>query len=235
MQSFCGLGIEASTERVSIAACCGGRVAVRELTEGELASRAVYAAIREVLDGLALPTEQLGCIAYGAGPGSFTGVRIAAAVAQALGYALAIPVVPVSTLAVIAAEALDHARCERVLVGLDARRSQLYVGDYVQDATQVVRSVGGDQLLTPAAIRPPAGRFLAAGPGWQVYPEAVGRLGVACTGVDAERLPSAQVLLRLAAARFASGAVVAAMQALPNYLGEDVGVRAAPGDKEEPN
>ncbi len=235
MESFCCLGIEAATERASIAACCGGRVAVRELTDGEIASRAVYRAVSEVLDRLALPTEQLGCIAYGAGPGSFTGVRIAAAVAQALGYALAIPVVPVSTLAVIAAEALGQAGCERVLVGLDARRSQLYVGDYVPDAAEVVRSVGGDQLLAPDAIRPPPGRFLAVGPGWQVYPEAVGRLGAACTGVDAERLPSAEVLLRLAAARFCSGAVVAATQALPNYVGDDVGVRAAPGDKEETN
>ncbi len=230
MQTFCCLGIEAATEVAGIAACHGERVAVRELSTGEIASRAVYGAIGEVLDRLALPPEQLGCIAYGAGPGSFTGVRIAAAAAQALGYALAIPVVPVSTLAVLAAEALDAASSDRVLVCLDARRGQVYVGDYARDDTEVVRLLGEERLAKPDAIRPPPDRFLAVGPGWQAYPQAIAGLGPACGGVDPRRLPSARALLRVAAARFRGGAVVTAMQALPNYLGDDIGRRPTPGD-----
>jgi len=231
MENFCCLGIEAATEVAGVAACSGERVAVRELTPGEMASRAVYGAISEVLDTLKLTPDQLGCIAYGAGPGSFTGVRIAAAAAQALGYALAIPVVPVSTLAVLAAEALGQAGGEQhVLVCLDARRGQVYVGAYARHATQVVRSSGGDQVVAPDAIRAPPGRFLAVGPGWQVYPEALTRLGPACVGVAPARFPSPRALLQIAAARFRAGAVVTATQALPNYLGDDVAVRA----KEDP-
>jgi tRNA threonylcarbamoyladenosine biosynthesis protein TsaB len=183
----------------------------------------VFEWVSELLEETDSSLRQLDCIAFGAGPGSFTGVRIAVAVAQGLGYACGLPLCPISTLAALAAGALKDTTADAAACCLDARMGEVYFGVYGRDAEQGVRVLTADALLSPNDVRLPAeGAFLAAGPGWAAYPQLATRLSSRLVGVEAEQLPSAADVARLARPRFLSGGTVAPAKATPNYLRDRV-------------
>lgn len=172
--------------------------------------------------------EQLDCIAFGAGPGSFTGVRVAVALSQALGYACRLPLCPVSTLAALAAGAVRETGHDAVACCLDARLREVYFAVYAQDREYGVRVMSADALLQPDAVHLPGdGKYLAAGPGWSAYPELTDRLQARFSAVDAGRLPSAVDVARLAGLRFLAGELVSATAASPNYLRERIASTSA--------
>ena len=142
------LAIETATQRGSVAVCDDDAVFTVQLDETTGSSRQIYKAIAAALDRASLQRADLQCIAFGNGPGSFTGVRVATAVAQALAFALSIPVIPVSTLAAIAVEAGRSRGMEPVAVCLDARMGEVYTAVYrfAADGT------------TEAAVGGPTGR-----------------------------------------------------------------------------
>jgi len=163
----------------------------------------------------------LDALAYGHGPGSFTGVRIAAAVAQGAAFGAGLPVVGVSTLAALAQGSWRSGQAAQVLCALDARMGEVYWGAYAVDAHGIMRPCGRDQVGPPQQVRLPAGGdWSGAGSGWEEYAgvleDAVGVL---------PRLPQghceARDLAILAAAAHLEGAV-AAQDALPVYLRDRV-------------
>ncbi|MDP6675357.1 MAG: tRNA (adenosine(37)-N6)-threonylcarbamoyltransferase complex dimerization subunit type 1 TsaB, partial [Gammaproteobacteria bacterium] len=104
-KAFTCLAIELAAGVGSVAACIGTQTTSREYPVPSMQSREIYSGVREVLDDLGLELAALDCIAFGCGPGAFTGLRVAAAAAQALAYGAGIPVARVSSLASLAAGA----------------------------------------------------------------------------------------------------------------------------------
>jgi tRNA threonylcarbamoyladenosine biosynthesis protein TsaB len=168
---------------------------------------------------------QLDALAFGRGPGSFTGVRIAAGVAQGIAFGAGLAVVPVSTLAALALEALDEAGGELFYPCIDARMGEVYWGVYRAAGTDRVEALAAEAVLAPGAVRvAEALRGCGIGSGWHSYggllTEQVGaeRLG----RVLPDRYPRAGCIARLALAEVLAGRIVAAEAAQPVYLRDQV-------------
>jgi len=168
--------------------------------------------------------EALDAVAFGRGPGSFTGLRIATGVAQGIAFGADLPVVPVSNLAAAAAAAFRLHGWRRVLVALDARMDEIYAAAFELGASGLPAPVGDEALLAPAALaRPGDGDWRGVGSAFAAWPELAARLGLA--EADAGVAPLARDLLGLAADALGRGAAVAAEDALPVYLRERVAWR----------
>ncbi|MBT5891255.1 MAG: tRNA (adenosine(37)-N6)-threonylcarbamoyltransferase complex dimerization subunit type 1 TsaB [Chromatiales bacterium] len=226
---FTALAIETATALSTVAVCHEGYVHSCALSGKRPGAGEVYAKIDGLLTKAGISPPDLECIAFGCGPGGFTGVRIAAAVAQGLAYGLQIPVFRYSTLGLLAVRV--GVACEESLViaaGLDARQGEAYVGFYrIIDGRP--EALVPDALVTPgqfslnafAEQHEVAGVFLA-GPAWSVYPDLLndGRELIVADSVDC--LPLADDLLSLARHAFVSGDLSDAFAAQPNYLRDNV-------------
>lgn len=196
---------------------------------GAQASTALIPAIQQLMNQAGLQFDQLDAIAFGRGPGSFTGLRTACSVAQGLAFGAAVPVLPVDTLMAVAEEArfmatesgqLDVNSRFKVQALLDARMDEVYTASYEFDS--VLFNINGDyQLIRPEdlVLEP----FLnigavVAGNALAVYGERLA-LG-ACRYIHA--LPTAGAMLRLAPGLLATGQAVPADQALPTYIRDKV-------------
>ena len=217
------LAIETATQRGSVAVCDGDAVFQVQLDEATGSSRQIYRAIAEALDRASLQRQDLQCIAFGNGPGSFTGVRVATSVAQALAFALAIPVIPVSTLAAIAVEAGRSRGMEPVAACLDARMGEVYCGVYGFAADGTAQALLEDQLADPTAfsLADYPGAF-AAGPGWTAYPELLAANAGHIAGEATDIWPGAAAVAVEARELFRQGRTVVAHDALPNYIRNNV-------------
>jgi tRNA threonylcarbamoyladenosine biosynthesis protein TsaB len=165
---------------------------------------------------------EVDAIAFGRGPGGFTGLRIAAGIAQGLAAGARLPVLPVSNLAAIAAASARISGAKRILACLDARMGEVYWACYESRDGMLCR-VTDERLSHPEGVAPPApGPWRGAGPGFGAYPALALRLGDLLAGVDATLLPHAADIARLGAIDCAAGRTVAATRALPVYLRNDV-------------
>lgn len=222
MSTFRCLAVETATERAGVALLDGDRC----LEKGEHGlrepSRLVYRWIDELLREARISLEDLDCIAFGAGPGSFTGLRVAAGVAQALAFSRTLPVCRVSTLAALALGQLRATGGECVAVALDARMGQAYAGVYRRRGAGVEALVE-DALVDPEHWAPvlPAGTR-AAGPGFAAWPVLATGAGIPASAVDPACWPAAADVARLGQLQFEAGLAVGALDALPNYLRERV-------------
>lgn len=218
------LAIETATDACSCAVYRKGRIGERFSVEPRRHAELILAMADELLNEEGLGLGELDAIAFGRGPGSFTGVRIAAAVAQGLAFGAGLPVVPVSTLhALASAEASRH---EYLLAVLDARMGQVYCGAFRAPAGARVGPLRDEWLGTPEEVvqRLPAGEWWwGVGNGFTAHAEALhAALGARLLGTSPGRWPHAAEVARLAAAAFREGAVVAPEDAQPAYLREQV-------------
>jgi tRNA threonylcarbamoyladenosine biosynthesis protein TsaB len=208
------LAFDTSTETMSIAVGHGARTWQHSAKGGALASSSLIPAIQALLAEAGLALRELDAIAFGHGPGSFTGLRTACAVAQGLAFGANVPVLGVDTLMAVADEAREQAGCTQVLAVLDARMDEVYAGVYEYVAGAWTR-LGGFSLDKPEALALPPGWTLA-GNAFDAYGERLpAGPRVAC-------LPQAQALLRLAPALLERGDAVPADQALPLYIRDKV-------------
>ena len=157
--------------------------------------------------------QDLDAIAFGRGPGSFMGVRIAAGVAQGIAFAWSLPVVPVSTLAAIAQTANAQTGAPHVLAAIDARMNEVYWGAYSLSDAGHMQLVGEELVIAPERVTLPEGReWSGAGTGWSAHGESLRRaiapLEPALQLDDC--LPSAAAIAGLAVADFQAGRHVAA-------------------------
>jgi tRNA threonylcarbamoyladenosine biosynthesis protein TsaB len=217
------LAFDTSTQWLTVACVDGTRWVERAELAGQAHSRRLIPLVDEVLEEAQVALGDLDALAFGAGPGSFTGVRIACGVAQGLALGADVRVVPVSTLEALAESAWLRHRWPRVVACLDARMREVYLAAYRRD---------GDRWIVerePAVLRPddiaalPPGN--GAGDGFAAYPELAPRLGLA--SADAEVLPSARAIATLALPRVAAGETVAAAEALPFYVRHRVALTTA--------
>lgn len=221
------LAFDTATEACSAALLLDGEVSERFAIAPRAHARLLLPMLDELLAEAGLKPVQLDAIAFGRGPGSFTGLRIAASVAQGIAFAADLPVVPVSTLAALARDALQRSAATHVLAAIDARMGEVYWAAYARDARGEPELLGEEHVAAAVAVVLPAGRdWFGIGTGWAAHGDALrGHFGVAPIGIDAAALPRAAHIARLAALDFVAGRAVVAEQALPVYLRNQVAQR----------
>lgn len=217
------LAIETSTQACSAALLCRGQLAQRYRVAPRGHGELILAMIDELLREAGLTPSRLSAVAFGRGPGAFTGVRIATAVAQGIAYAADLPVVPVSTLAALAQAGYRLKDYRAVLCATDARMGEVYWGAY-QVQRGVVSLLGEECVCRPEAVPSPGkGAWRGIGNGWAVY---AGRLPDVLAQTPEQQmtdlLPRAEEVALLARYEFEQGRVVAAEQAMPVYLRDSV-------------
>ena len=218
------LAIETATEACSAALYVDGEVSERF----QLAPREHALLILPMIDALLVDAGMslgaLDAVAYGRGPGSFTGVRIAASVAQGVAFAADLPVVAVSTLASLALGAMSATGQHSVMSALDARMNEVYWGLYEREPAGLPRLQGEECVCAPGHVRAPeSGAWVAAGSGWAAYgPALLERAGNRVTQVLSELVPRAGYSVHLAVQAYRKGELLPAEQALPVYLRDKV-------------
>ncbi|QIL42854.1 tRNA (adenosine(37)-N6)-threonylcarbamoyltransferase complex dimerization subunit type 1 TsaB [Acidovorax sp. HDW3] len=212
------LAFDTSTDPLSIAVQHGTQVWQYSGPGGAQSSARLIPAILDLLQQAGLTLEALDAIVFGRGPGSFTGLRTACAVAQGLAWGAQRPVLAIDTLLAVAEEARATHGATEVLAVLDARMDEVYHAPYRWDGAQGQwQALAECALCAPEALALPAG-FVIAGNAAPAYGTRLPSAPQAPLAV----LPSAQALLRLAPALLAAGAAQPADQALPLYVRDKV-------------
>jgi tRNA threonylcarbamoyladenosine biosynthesis protein TsaB len=199
------------------------RVWVRHEAVGAVSSTRLLPAIRELFDEAGLTLAACDAIAFGAGPGSFTGLRTATGVAQGLAFGLDRPVVPIGTLLACAESArLRDPLAWRVLATLDARMDEVYWADYAWDVERDEwRTVRPASLDAPGQLTLPDAPFTLAGNAAAVFGARLGA-AAAAQAIDGEALPHALPVAFAALRAFRAGRFVRADQAAPEYVRDKV-------------
>jgi tRNA threonylcarbamoyladenosine biosynthesis protein TsaB len=163
---------------------------------------------------------QLDAVAYGRGPGAFTGLRIACSVVQGIAFALNRPVIPVSTLEALAVTAWQVEGGALWLSAIDARMGELYWSGWSIDDDGVASPVIEEQLVSgEQAPLPTDGQWRGCGSGWLAEGERLGeRVGTHLLASHPDLTPRSGVVATIAARQFASGGGLPASEALPEYL-----------------
>lgn len=218
------LAVETATDACSAALLWGGEIRLRYQVLPRGHTDLVLGMLDELLAEAGIRPPDLDAVAFGRGPGSFTGVRIAAGVAQGAAFGAGLPVVPVSTLAALAQRAYREWGAQRVAAAFDARMQEVYWGCYQLDGQGLMAETLGEQVAAPDQVTPPEGAgWLGAGSGWAVHGALLTRRLEAClSGVTPDLLCSAEDIARLGAAGFECGRALPPEQAAPVYLRNQV-------------
>jgi len=230
------LAIDTATEACSAALLIDNEAGQKIHSRYQLAPREHSRLILQMVDDLlaeaGLSVSSIDAIAFGQGPGSFMGLRIAAGVVQGIAFAHDIPVVPISTLKAIAQRAHEETGSEHVLATIDARMDQVYWAAYsLHD--QHWQLHGEELVISPEKVTLPTMpediTWLAAGNGWKNYEE---RLLAAVNEqpfkILPECFPNAEGIAKLAAVEFKAGNTIPAAEAIPVYLRNDVAKKPKP-------
>ncbi|HEY8606535.1 MAG TPA: tRNA (adenosine(37)-N6)-threonylcarbamoyltransferase complex dimerization subunit type 1 TsaB [Noviherbaspirillum sp.] len=217
------LAIETSSELASVALSRDGRLVTREASGVQTHSQSVLPMVQAVLAEAGIGMADCDAIAFGAGPGSFTGVRTACGVAQGLAFGAALPVVPVVTLQAMAEACRRRHGATDVLVVLDARMDEVYWAQYrFEDGWH---TVSAPALSAAAAIRA-EGAVTACGNGLSAYAAAFAGRPFA-EGGKPDIVPHAAEIAVLAAGDFSAGRIVDPRDAQPVYLRNKVALTTA--------
>jgi tRNA threonylcarbamoyladenosine biosynthesis protein TsaB len=211
------LALETSTEYCSCALNLDGDVRESCVLAGQRHSELLLPMVGELMAQAGLAFSQLDVIAFGAGPGSFTGLRIACGAAQGLAFAYELPVVPVVTLEALA----EASGANRVLACLDARLGELYLAAYERAGGNQWKVVAEPALLKTDALPALTGAWVGVGSGFAAHASAL-EAKYALDDVRSEAFPHATAVARLGAMRYARGQTVAADAAVPLYLRDKV-------------
>jgi tRNA threonylcarbamoyladenosine biosynthesis protein TsaB len=184
--------------------------------------------MQQLLEGAGVRLAELDALAFGRGPGSFTGVRIAISVTQGAAFGAGLPVVPVSTLAALAQGQFRRAGQRHLLTALDARMGEVYWGCFDIGDDDLAVPCCAERVCPPGAVEAPQRAcWHGVGPGWQVYAGILsGRIGSALQAAEPHQYCEAQDIAILAAAEFAYGRQIMPELATPVYLRDQV-TRAA--------
>jgi tRNA threonylcarbamoyladenosine biosynthesis protein TsaB len=221
------LALDTATERMVVAVVAGERQWLGDEAGGALASQRLLPLLFDLLDRAGLTLGELDAVAFGRGPGAFTGLRTACSVAQGLAFGAGLPVLALDSLALVAEDAFArHGATQRVWVAMDARMDEVYAAAY--------RRVEGDWLVEHAPALWPVAALADA---WRHEPpacvagSALAAFGARLPSASALRIETSQdraaALARLACAAWQRGEAVDAAQALPLYLRDKVALTTA--------
>lgn len=217
--------IETATEWCSVALWCEGEIVSLERRAGPRQGEFALPMLETLLKRCDIAVGGLDAIAYGAGPGAFTGLRIACGVAQGLAFAHDLPVIGVSTLETVA----EDSGAERAFVALDARMNEVYCAAYERKAGGGWTTILSARCAPPDEVEIPAGEgWLGCGSGFAAYAARIEpRLRGTLARIAPELRPSAVAVARLAAPRLAAGEGVDAALAAPHYVRDKVALTSA--------
>lgn len=220
------LALDTAGEYCSVALRWDGGVFWRHLPAPRAQSDLILRQIRDLLDIVDARLPDLQALAFGRGPGSFTGLRVAASVAQGLAFGAGLGVIAVSDLAALAQGAARRHPGKRFAVAMDARMGEVYWGLFASDAAGRIRVLSDERVCAPGDVAVPADGgddWLGVGSGWGRYAEALQTATDArITVVGAQAQPDARDLLTLAERALAEGRLLPAHEAVPIYLRDKV-------------
>ena len=225
------LAIDTSTEYLSLALWLDGLVLSRDIHAGQSHSQQILPTLRELLDEAKLDLEALDGIAFGAGPGSFTGLRIACGVTQGLAFGAGLTVVEVSTLQALA----QQSGANKVIACLDARMGEIYYAAYEKKDDVWL------EVIAPALFKPeqaPAlqgNDWVGVGTGWLAYPEVLNQVYqdhlIEPPKPDHSSHPTATAIAEIAMPVFKSGQAKAAHEVAPIYIRNKVALKMSEREK----
>ena len=223
------LALDTSTEWCSVAVGDGSNWHPSDEHAGQAHSERVLPMVRAVLAHAGWALSSLDGIAFGAGPGSFTGVRIACGVAQGLALGADLPVVPIPTLAALAEEGYRTRGWRNVFACLDARMREVYLAAYARADDGAWREWMAPSVLPPVGVTGLPSlddrEWFGLGNGFAAYPALARELPLSSIAPDAR--PTARAIGELALPRLAAGKCVSAVDAAPLYVRERVALTAA--------
>lgn len=231
------LALDTATENCSAALWVDGSLIHREVEVPRGHADLILTMIDELLAESAETLAGLDAIAFGRGPGSFTGVRLAASVTQGLAFGADLPVVPISDLRAVAQRAQNdtadkNVAVRHVLVCNDARMHEVYWACFERGTDDLMTPVGTEHVSKPVDVHLPVawtGTLVnAAGRGFAAYTELRERLLQNLTNINESVLPGAREIATLAAAEIRAGRTLPPEEAVPVYLRDDVAKPKAP-------
>ncbi len=216
------LAIDTATEACSAALHIDGVTTTKYEVAPRKHAELILTMINELLAESSLSLTQLDALAFGRGPGAFTGVRIATGVIQGLSMSADCPVVPVSTLAALAQGAISESK--QIACAIDARMGEVYWGLYQANEDNIMQIVGEESVCSPDAVDTPASDgWYGVGSGWETYAnELQTRLAGSLSGFRPGDYPSAEAICTLAIDAYQRGEAVDAAEAQPVYLRDKV-------------
>ena len=219
------LAIETSSELASCALLVNDTVFCRESAGVRTHSQSILPMVQELLRDSHINLADVDAIAFGAGPGSFTGVRTACGIAQGLAFGASLPVLPLITLDAMALACRERSGAADILVVLDARMGEVYWAQYRYGDS--LETVVAPALCAPEAVAPvPAAGLVACGNGLTAYPQAFADSQF-MPGALTDILPHERELVRLGAVALAAGQAVDAASAQPLYLRNKIAYTSA--------
>ncbi len=216
------LAIDTATEACSATLHVDGVVTKKYQVAPRQHAELILTMVDELLADSSLSLTQLDALAFGRGPGAFTGVRIATGVIQGLAMSVDCPVVPVSTLAALAQGAISASK--QVACAIDARMGEVYWGLYQASDDKIMQLVGEESVCPPASVNIPAsGDWLGVGSGWETYEnELKSRMSSTLSTCRIGDYPTAEAICTLAVDAYLRGEAVDAAEAQPIYLRDKV-------------
>ncbi|MFM2484006.1 tRNA (adenosine(37)-N6)-threonylcarbamoyltransferase complex dimerization subunit type 1 TsaB [Celerinatantimonas yamalensis] len=222
------LALDTATEACSVALHWNGEIFHHfELCPREHTQK-ILPMIEQILAQAGVSLTQLDAIAFGQGPGSFTGVRIGVAAAQGLGFGANLPLLGVSTLAAMAQQAIEQCTHSHVIAAIDARMGEIYHAIY-RNEQGIATLQGSEQVTAPDQLEYQSDLVACAvGTGWQSYPQQLQEHYPKAEQLDIA-LPRAYDMLKLANVDYQQGRVQDAESAQPVYLRDKVTWKKLPG------
>ena len=217
------LAFESSCEHASVALNLDGDVSARRVDGHANHSEHMLALVRSLLADAGLGVSALDAVAFGAGPGAFTGLRLACGLAQGLALGAGLGVIPVSSLAALAVQS----PLPQALAVTDARMGEIYYGRYRVEHG-MVSELSAPACCAPGGLPRPEGEgeWFGLGSAFAVYGQALACVRATLAGCDPLAVPTAEAVSRLAAARGEAG-IVSAEQAVPLYVRDKVALTVA--------
>ena len=208
------LALDTSTEFLSLALLLGDKTYTHYQHAGQASSQLVLPQIQALLDSAKITLKDLDGIAFGAGPGAFTGVRVACGVAQGLGFGANIPVVGVNTLLALALASGQA----RVIACLDARMGEIYYAAFERKNNEWIE-ISKTMVCKPEAAPVLEGAWVGVGSGWAVYGEVLSKIYAKnLVKILPNITPTAEAILQLATPIFSAGKAKPASAAAPIYI-----------------
>ena len=218
------LAIDTSTEACSAALLVSDEIIERYEVAPRMHAELILPMVDSLMSEAGLAFSQLDALAFGRGPGSFTGLRIAAGVTQGIAFGADLPVVPVSSLAALAQRAYAELGIDKVMSGFDARMQEVYWSMYRPDADGLVRIVGEEVVCKPDQVPlPDDSGWSGIGSAWRVYgDELQQRLQYRVDNWYGDHYPHAQDIAALGKDLYRQDKAVSAEHAVPVYLRDKV-------------
>lgn len=226
------LAIDTATESCSVAVWNEGVVASRFEISPREHTQKILPMVKSALEEANITLQSLDVLAFGRGPGSFTGVRIGVGVAQGIALGAELPMIGISSLATMAEGVFRTTGIKHVLVAIDARMGEIYCAQYQRNGAGAWVGEDTEAVMKPEqfieALQSTTGTWAMAGTGWQAYPDLKEALPFTVVETDIT-LPAAQDMLPLAVTAWHEGKATKVEDAEPVYLRNEVTWKKLPG------